>query len=324
MTTNNLLNATILITGGSGSFGTAFIDYLLSRKEFKGIIRVFSRNESKQFALQERFGDHPRLRYLIGDVRDLDRLIIAMRGVHVVIHAAVLRQISTLEYNPFEAINTNIVGTQHVIRAAMSTKVKRAVFISSGDVCSPTTLSGATKLTAEMLFIQSNFYTNRTPRLSVIRYSNVLDNVDGFISEFRRQKARNVISVRDKNLSRFFITSRHGAEFSWSMINAMKGGEIVVPKLPSVRIAELASLIAPRAKINITELQSGDTLHETLITPEEMSRTLEYKHYFLIQPGTPLPLWDTMKKNRHPKRRSYQSDDNDLWLTGRTLRTALS
>lgn len=320
--TKNLLNATILITGGSGSFGTAFIDYLLSRKEFKGIIRVFSRNETKQLALQKRFRDHPRLRYLIGDVRDLDRLIIAMRGVNVVIHAAVLRQISTLEYNPFEAINTNIVGAQHVIRAAMSTKVKRAVFISSSDVCSPTTISGVTKLTAEMLFIQSNFYTNRTPRLSVIRYSNVLDNVDGFIPEFRRQKARNVISVSDKNLSRFFITSRHGAEFSWNMIEMMKGGEIVVPKLPSVRISELASVIAPRAKLKITGLKSGDTLHETLITPEEMSRTLEYKHHFLIQPN--IPLWNSLKKAPHSRSGGYHSADNDQLFTGQTLRAAFS
>ena len=320
----NLLNATMLITGGTGSFGTAFIDYLLSQKEFKGIIRVFSRNESKQLALQERFKNHPRLRYLIGDVRDLDRLILAMRGVNVVIHAAVLRQISTLEYNPFEAINTNIVGTQHVIRAAMSTKVKRAVFISSGDVCSPTSLSGATKLTAEMLFIQSNFYTNRTPRLSVIRYSNVFDNVDGFIPEFRRQKARNVISVADKNLTRFFITSRQGAEFSWNMIDVMKGGEIVVPKLPSVRISELARVIAPRAELKTTGLKSGETLHETLILPEEMKRTLEYRRYFLIQPNTPLPLWDVLKKTRHPRHGGYQSGDNDRWLTNKTLRSALS
>lgn len=324
MTWNKLLNATILITGGSGSFGTAFIDYLLSRKEFKGVIRVFSRNESKQLALQKRLRAHPRLRYLIGDVRDLDRLIIAMRGVDVVIHAAVLRQISTLEYNPFEAINTNIVGTQHVIRAAMSTKVKRAVFISSGDVCSPTTLSGVTKLTAEMLFIQSNFYTNRTPRLSVMRYGNILDSVDGFIPEFRRQKARNVVPTSDKNLSRFFITPRHGAEFFWNMIEMMKGGEIVVPKLPSVRISELTRVIVPRGKLKFTGLNPEYTLHETLITPEEMKRTLEYNHYFIIQPSTPLPLWDVLKKNRRPRRSGYQSDENDLWLTGKELRTAFS
>lgn len=311
----HLLNSTILLTGGTGSFGTAFIRHLLSSKKFKGIIRIFSRNESKQLAIRHEFNDHPSLRFLIGDVRDLERILMAARGADLIIHSAALRQISALEYNPFEAINTNIIGTQHVIRAAIETKVKRTIFVSSSDACRPENLSGATKSTAEKLIIQSNFYATKNQKFSVVRCGDDLGNFDNFIPDILRQKPLGNVKIGDKNLSRFWSTSKHAAEFVWNVASKIEGGEIFVPKLASVKISELAKAIAPKAVLAITGLKSGDIMDETLITSDEMKRTLESSQYFIIRPLSPFASSPKIKGVLTAKTGEYNSYNNNRWLT---------
>lgn len=315
----NLNSQTILLTGGTGSFGTAFIRHLLSNKKFKGIIRIFSRNESKQLAVRQEFNDHPSLRFLIGDIRDLERILMAARGADMIVHAAALRQISALEYNPFEAINTNIIGSQHVIRAAIETNVKRTIFVSSSDACRPENLSGATKSTAEKLFIQSNFYTTRNQKFSVARCGDDLGNFDNFISDMLRQKPLGSIKIGDNNLSRFWSTSKLAAEFVCDVVFKIEGGEIFVPKLTSIKIFELANTIAPKAVLTITGLKSGDRIDETLITNEEMKRTLEFRNYFIIRPISPFASSPKIKGVPTIKTGEYNSSDNDHWLAANDL-----
>lgn len=280
----NWNNKTILLTGGTGSFGTAFINYFMSKKQFKGTIRVFSRNESKQYVLQQKYQNNLRLRFLIGDIRDLDRVLMAMHGVDVVIHAAALKHISSIEYNPFEAINTNIVGSQHVIRAAMEAGVERVMFLSSSLACHPTNLSGSTKLTAEMLFVQSNLYAIRNAKFSVARFSDALDNQDGIISLIQRQKIFHSVRVPHEAMTRFWSTTKDGVEFVIKSMEMMKGGEIFVPKLQAVNMVDLAKAIAPGDKILVGKSLPEDSLSETLITKEEISKTLEYDNHFMILP----------------------------------------
>ncbi len=314
---------TILLTGGTGSFGTAFIRNLLSNKKFKGIIRVFSRNESKQLSILQEFKDNPYLRFLIGDVRDLDRVLLAMRGVNLVIHAAALRQISALEYNPFEAINTNIIGAQHVIRAAIETGVNRAIFVSSPEACRPESLSGLTKATAEKLFIQSNFYAKRIPKFSVVRCGDDLTNFDNLIPDILRQKSSGTVKIADENMSRFWSTSKLAAQFAWNIAGKIQGGEIFVPKLHSVKISELAAIIPPKTKLKITGVKPADTLSETLITPQEMKRTFEFKHYFLIRPDSAFSSYPKIKGIPTNRTGAYNSTESDHWLIGAKLRLAV-
>lgn len=319
---NNIIDLnsqTILLTGGTGSFGTAFINHLLSNKKFKGIIRIFSRNESRQLAIRREFNDHPALRFLIGDIRDLERVLMAMRGANLVIHAAALRQISALEYNPFEAINTNIIGTQHVIRAAIETGINRAIFISSPDACHPENLGSLTKSTAEKLFIQSNLYATNNQKFSVVRYGDDLGNFDNLIPDILRQKSSGIIKIGDKNLSRFWSTSKLAAEFVWNVVGKIEGGEIFVPKLPSFKVSELAKAIAPEAKHTITGIRPIDIISETLITEKEMRRALEFKEYYLIRPTPTLSSYSKIKGTPTSRTSEYNSSDNNRWLTQNEL-----
>ena len=323
---NDLINfnsQTILLTGGTGSFGTAFIRHLLSIKKFKGIIRIFSRNESKQLAIQQEFNDHPSLRFLIGDVRDLERVLMAMRGADLLIHAAAMRQISAMEYNPFEAINTNIIGTQHVIRAAIETGVKKAIFVSSPEACRPENLGSLTKSTAEKLFIQSNLYAKVIPKLSVARCGDDLGNFDNLIPDLQRQKLSGTIKIADKNMSRFWSNSGQAARFVWDIADKIEGGEIFVPKLPSVKISQLASAVAPKAKLKITGIRLTDNINETLITEEEMKRTFEFKEYFLIRPTPALSSYPKIKGVLTYRIGTFDSDTNSYWLTDKKLQLAI-
>lgn len=320
----NLLNSqTILLTGGTGSFGVAFIRHLLSDNKFKGVIRVFSRNESKQLSIRQEFKNSPSLRFLIGDVRDMERVLMAMRGTDLVIHAAALRQISAMEYNPFEAINTNIIGTQHVIRAAIETGVKKAIFVSSPESCRPENLGNLTKSTAEKLFIQSNLYTKGIPKFSVARCGDDLGNFDNLIPDFLRQKLSGTVKIGDKNMSLFWSNSKLAAEFVWNIIAKIEGGEIFVPKLYSVKISKLASAIAPKAKLKITGIRPTDNINETLITEEEMKRTFEFKDYFLIRPTSALSSYPKIKGIPTSRIGAFDSTANDHWLTGKKLHLAI-
>lgn len=312
----------MLITGGTGSFGTAFTKYLLKYSKSKAI-RIFSRDEFKQYQMQQKFSDK-RLRFLLGDVRDKERLVRAMDGVDVAVHAAALKQIPLGEYNPFEPIKTNILGTQNVIEAGLDTKVKRLMLISSDKAAQPVNLYGATKMCAEKLFVQANVYAGgKTTKFSVVRYGNVLGSRGSVVPVFREQKLKRMLTVTHKDMTRFWITLGQACRFVDQAIGQMRGGEIFVPKLPSVKIMDLAKTIAPEAKIKTTGVRPGEKLHEILITEEESRRVKEYGDYYVVNPE--FPFWqDKQRRGRSRKAFIYRSDTNAHFLSDQEMRQALA
>lgn len=308
--------STILLTGGTGSFGKAFTSYLLSQKLFKGIIRIFSRDEFKQHQMQLDYHDDPRLRFFIGDVRDVLRLERATRGTDIVIHAAALKQVPLLEYNPFEAVKTNILGSQNVIDCAIDQKAKKILLISSDKAVSPINLYGATKMVAEKIFIQANSYSGgRETIFSVARYGNVMGSRGSVVSVFLKQAKNNYLTITDKRMTRFWITLEQGVQFVLTCINRMKGGEIFVPKLPSIRIVDLAIAISPRAKIKFTGIRQGEKIDEMLINADEARRTLDLGKFFVIEPE--FPWWGLNKKikGRRIKEGTVYTSANNKLLT---------
>jgi UDP-N-acetylglucosamine 4,6-dehydratase len=326
----DLFRSTILLTGGTGSFGTALIRHLLSNKKFKGIIRVFSRDEFKQYQLQQKYPDDLRLRYLIGDVRDVRRLSRAVNGADVVIHAAALKQIPIAEYNPFEVIKTNILGSQNVVESALDGGIPRTLLISSDKAVHPVNLYGATKLAAEKLFVQGNVYRGRRKVMfSVARYGNVLGSRGSVVPLFLKQKKTNALTITHKDMTRFWITLPQAADFVIAVLRSMDGGEIFVPKLPSVKIMDLARVIAPDARLKFTEIRIGEKLHEELIAFEESDRCKVEKNHYILIPQ--VPHW-SKKQLEYPKYShkfahrlfSYRSDTNTWWLSRAEIRQALS
>ena len=314
----NLNKSVILLTGGTGSFGTAFIRHMLSSRSFKGIIRIFSRDEFKQYQLQQEYPNESRLRYFIGDVRELPRLKRAMTGVDIVIHAAALKQVPILEYNPFEAVKTNIIGTQNVVDAAIDLKVGRGLLISSDKAVSPVNLYGASKMVAEKLFVQSNSYTGgKNTIFSVVRYGNVMGSRGSVVPIFKKQAKNNLLEITDGEMTRFWITLEEGIKFVINSLTAMRGGEIFVPKLPSIKITDLAKAISPKAKIKIVGIRPGEKIHEVLVNENEFRHTREFSKYFIIEPE--FIFWEKTKKpykNKFLKNNfSYRSDNNSKWLT---------
>jgi len=324
----NFTNESILITGGTGSFGKAFLNELLSSRKFNGVIRVYSRDEYKQYQLNNVFKGDKRLRFFIGDVRDKTRLLRAMESVEIVIHAAALKQVPTLEYNPFEAVKTNILGTENVIDCSINNKVKKAILISSDKAVNPVNLYGATKLVAEKLFVQGNSYVGKRPtRFSVVRYGNVAGSRGSVISIFKSQMVNNLLTVTDERMTRFWITLEEGVKFVLKCLDIMKGGEIFVPKIPSVKIIELARTIAPKAKLKITGIRPGEKIHEFLIGQDEARHTKDMEDYFEIEPE-----FASWKDNNKQKKREgkeldfeffYASNENDWWLTINEIREML-
>ena len=257
-------NKTILVTGGTGSFGKKFI-------------------EQKQFQLQQKW-KLKNIRYFIGDVRDLDRLSLAMDGVDIVIHAAALKHVTIAEYNPFEVVKTNIIGAENVIRASMENKVKKVVALSTDKASSPINLYGATKLTSDKLFITANNYTgHKKIKFSAVRYGNVMGSRGSVIPLFLKNKNK-IINITDKNMTRFSITLEEGVEFVLLCLQKMLGGEIFIPKIPSYKIIDLAKAIAPNSKIKFTGIRPGEKLHEEMISQSDALNTIEYKKYFVITP----------------------------------------
>lgn len=318
----NWQKSVVLITGGTGSFGTAFTKYLLKYSNPKAI-RIFSRDEFKQYQMQQKFSDK-RLRFLLGDVRDKDRLVRAMDGVNIVIHAAALKQIPLGEYNPFEPIKTNIVGTQNVIEAVLDSGVKRAMLISSDKAAHPVNLYGATKLCAEKLFIQGNVYSGRKKTIfGVVRYGNVLGSRGSVVPLFRDQKLNGVLTITHKDMTRFWITLPQASQFVAESISQMRGGEIFIPKLPSIKITDLAKVVAPKAKLKTVGVRPGEKLHEELITEEESVRVKEYKDYYVIEPE--FPFWKSRQRRLGRSRKPfiYRSDTNDHFLSASQLKRAL-
>ncbi|MCK9225658.1 MAG: UDP-N-acetylglucosamine 4,6-dehydratase (inverting) [Candidatus Muirbacterium halophilum] len=291
-----LNNKTILVTGGTGSFGKKFIETVLNKYDPKKII-VYSRDELKQYEMQISKIFKPfesKLRYFIGDIRDLKRLEMAMEGVDYVVHSAALKQVPACEYNPFEAVKTNIIGGQNVIMASINANVKKVIALSTDKAAAPINLYGATKLASDKLFIAANnFKGSRDIKFSVVRYGNVMGSRGSVIPFFIKQKETGYIPITDEKMTRFNITLQEGVDFVITNFERMWGGELFVPRIPSYKILDVAKAIAPDAKIEIVGIRPGEKLHEEMITETDSLNTVEFKDYFVILPST--QIWNTEK-----------------------------
>ena len=280
-------NKTILITGGTGSFGKKFIEIILNRAQLKKII-VYSRDELKQYEMQNSplFQNNSSiLRFLIGDVRDLERLKMAMEGVDYVVHAAALKQVPATEYNPFEAVKTNVLGAQNVIDAAFASGVKDVIALSTDKAAAPINLYGATKLTSDKLFITANNYRGTHDiKFSVVRYGNVMGSRGSVIPFFLKKKKTGVLPITDERMTRFNITLQQGVDFVLQCFDNMWGGELFVPKIPSYKILDVAEAISSGAKHEIVGTRPGEKLHEEMITTSDSMNTIEFDDYFVIVP----------------------------------------
>ena len=311
----------VLVTGGTGSFGKKFIEIMLKEFHPKKLI-IYSRDELKQHEMQLADFNHDSLRYFIGDVRDRDRLRRAMRGVDVVIHAAALKQVPACEYNPIEAVATNIEGSKNIIEAALDTGVARVLGLSTDKAVSPANLYGATKLVAEKLLVQANSYRGDGPtRFSCVRYGNVVGSRGSVIPLFLAQASSGTVTVTDPRMTRFWITLEQGVRFVISCVERMHGGEVFVPKLPSIGIMDLAQSIAPGCEIKITGIRPGEKLHECMLSEDEARTALETDNLFVIQPAYQWwsgANWNEGKPVAEGFR--YASDTNDVLLSIAELR----
>ena len=292
-----LNNKTILITGATGSFGKQFIKTILHKFNPKKII-VFSRDELKQFEMKQEWPEKlsSKMRYFIGDVRDLSRLKTAMQNVDIVIHAAALKQVPATEYNPFEAVKTNIIGAQNVIEAALSNKVKKVLALSTDKAAAPANLYGATKLTSDKLFIAANNYRGwHDIKFSVVRYGNVMGSRGSVIPFFLDQKRKGFLTITDKRMTRFNITLQEGVDFVLYCLKQMWGGELFVPKIPSYRVVDLAKAIMNVPRYKIIGIRPGEKIHEEMITVSDSINTVEFDKYFAIIPHSDYLSWNRKK-----------------------------
>jgi len=307
--------ASVLVTGGTGSFGNKFVQIMLEKYHPKRLV-IFSRDELKQSEMMARFNDHPALRFFIGDVRDRDRLERAMHGVTVVVHAAALKQIPACEYNPFEAIQTNINGTKNVIDAAIDQGVGRVIAISTDKAVNPINLYGATKLCAEKLIVQANVYGHpRGTVCAAVRYGNVIGSRGSVIPLFRVQREAGKVTVTDRGMTRFWIRLEQGVEFAIRCAGIAQGGEIFVPKIPSMKMMDLVETIAPGCQVEIIGIRPGEKLHEDLLSADEARNAVERETMYIIRP--PETLWDRNQSYAGkplPEGFTYTSDNNSVWL----------
>jgi UDP-N-acetylglucosamine 4,6-dehydratase (inverting) len=305
----------ILLTGGTGSFGKKFSEIILRDFNPKSL-RIYSRGEFNQYQMQKEFNDE-RLRFLIGDVRDRDRLYRAMNGVDIVVHAAALKQVPACEYNPIEAVKTNIDGSVNVIDAAIDNSVEKVMAISTDKAVHPVNLYGATKMVAEKLFVQGNTYTGKSKtRFSCVRYGNVIGSRGSVIPLFNEQKKEGILTITDKRMTRFWLTLDQGVRFVINSIQQMQGGEVFIPKIPSMKITDLADAIAPNTTKKFTGIRPGEKLHEIMITEDESRHAKEFSDHFVIEPE--FPFWkneNTSSATSLPDNFRYSSDINDRWLT---------
>ncbi|MBU6359475.1 MAG: UDP-N-acetylglucosamine 4,6-dehydratase (inverting) [Chloroflexi bacterium] len=309
-------NSTILVTGGTGSFGKKFTKIMLEQYQPKKLI-IFSRDELKQHEMRVAGYDAPNLRYFIGDVRDADRLRRAMKGVDLVVHAAALKQVPACEYNPMEAIMTNVNGAKNVIDAAIDTGVNRVVALSTDKAVNPVNLYGATKLCAEKLFVQSNAYGGADgTRFACVRYGNVVGSRGSVIPVFLDQRKNGKITITDPRMTRFWITLEQGVRLVIRAAETMLGGEVYIPKIPSMNIMDLAKAIAPECDIAYTGIRSGEKLHEQLISEDEARQTVELPDVYIVEPAH--PWWsgrDHTEGKRLPDQFRYSSETNPEWLS---------
>jgi len=318
-----LSGSSILVTGATGSFGKAFLGYALANLDPQRIV-VFSRDELKQYEVRQMFGDDPRLRFFIGDIRDRDRLARAMHGVDHVVHAAALKQVDTAEYNPSEYVATNINGSQNVIDAAINAGVQRVVALSTDKASSPINLYGATKLVADKLFIAGNHYAATHPtRFAVVRYGNVMGSRGSVVPFFRRLNAEGKsLPITDKRMTRFWITLPAAVKFVVDSFDVMQGGELFVPRIPSMRILDLVEAVAPDAPTHEMGMRPGEKLHEEMIASDDSRRTLRFPDRYVVQPVVASWGYQTPQGGEPVADGfNYRSDNNDLWLEVDEMRT---
>lgn len=313
-------NMNVLVTGGTGSFGKKFTEIMLKKYKPKKLI-IFSRDELKQFEMAQEFDD-PCLRYFIGDVRDKERLHRAFRGVDVVVHAAALKQVPAAEYNPFEFVKTNILGAQNIINVAIDQGIKKVIALSTDKAANPINLYGATKLCSDKLFVSGNSYSGKGgTSFSVVRYGNVIGSRGSVIPFFKKMKATGKLPVTDPRMTRFWITLEQGVEFVVNCINISHGGEIFVPKIPSMNIMDLARAIGPECEYPVVGIRPGEKLHEVMITEGDSRHTLELEDFFVIQPD--FPWWGSNNFSGGKKVEDgfkYSSDSNPRWMTVEQLK----
>ena len=317
--------SSVLITGGTGSFGKAFLKQILETRNPARVV-VFSRDELKQYEMRQVWGDDPRVRFFIGDIRDRDRLKMALHGVDFVVHAAALKQVDTAEYNPMEYVKTNILGSENVMQASIEAGVKKVVALSTDKASSPVNLYGATKLTADKLFVSSTHYAaGYDSRFSVVRYGNVMGSRGSVIPFFRRlAESGQPLPITDMRMTRFWITLPQAVEFVMSSFNDMAGGELYVPRIPSMKVVDLARAVAPDAELVEVGIRPGEKLHEEMISAEDSRRTLRQTDRYIVLPtladwGFSAPSGDPVEDGF-----SYTSDTNDLWLDVEQIRAMLT
>ena len=320
----------ILITGGTGSFGKKFTKIVLEEYKPKRLV-IFSRDELKQYEMSSVFPveKYPVIRYFIGDVRDRNRLYRAFDNIDVVVHAAALKQVPTAEYNPIEAINTNINGAINVIDAALDKGVERVMALSTDKAANPINLYGATKLCSDKLFVAANAYAgNYKTRFAVVRYGNVVGSRGSVIPFFLKMKESGVIPITDKRMTRFWITLEQGVKFVINSLNVMQGGEIFVTKIPSMNIMDLALAIAPDCEFKFIGIRPGEKLHEVMVPEDDARKTLEMDDYYIIQPDH--YFWSLKSKNNYVNAKicedgfKYSSDSNNCWLNIDSLRKIIN
>lgn len=314
-------NKSVLVTGGTGSFGKKFIRKILESNVKKVI--VFSRDELKQYEMAQEFTDK-RLRYFIGDVRDKERLLRAFDGVDIVIHAAAMKHVEACEYNPFEAVKTNIYGAQNIIEAAIDRGVDRVIALSTDKAAAPINLYGATKLASDKLFIAANSYVGeKQTKFSVVRYGNVVGSRGSVVPFFEKKKATGVLPVTDERMTRFWITLDKGVQFVLDSLERMHGGEIFVPKIPSMSIVDLAKAIGPECDIKIVGIRPGEKLHEVMVTQDDARHTIEFEDYYVIAPEFKWWRSDYTVGQSVPEGFVYSSEQNEDWLSIEKLKNVI-
>lgn len=315
-------NSSILITGGTGSFGHTFVPMTLAKFNPKRLV-VFSRDEMKQWEMAKLFANDDRVRFFIGDVRDKDRLHRALAGIDYVVHAAATKIVPTAEYNPFECVKTNVIGAMNLIDASIDQQVKRVVALSTDKASSPINLYGATKLTADKLFIAGNSYSGgQDTRFSVVRYGNVMGSRGSVIPFFMQESAKGVLPITDERMTRFMISLEQGVELVWHAFKDMVGGEIYVKKIPSMRVVDIARAVAPEARLEFVGIRPGEKLHEQMVSPEDALHTFEYPGHYKILPA--IHNWGSDPKRIRdgqpvPVGFDYSSNTNTQWMDAQSL-----
>ena len=313
----------VLITGGTGSFGQKLVETILTRYRPKRLV-IFSRDELKQHEMQQIFSpsEHPCLRYFIGDVRDPDRLCRAFNKIDIVFHAAALKQVPACEYNPFEAVKTNILGAQNIVEAAIDRGVSKVIVLSTDKAANPVNLYGATKLCSDKLFINGNSYAGTDgTRFAVVRYGNVLGSRGSVVPRFLKAKEEGKVRITNPDMTRFWITLDGAIDFVINSLEVMQGGEIFIPKLPSMRIGDMAEALCPDCEWDVTGIRPGEKMHEVMVPLNEAHNTFEFGNYFVIQP--PYRFFERPKQTcsgrKVPLDFEYSSDTNTHWLSKEDL-----